>query len=276
MNLLAGILLLVAVLVADLALATAGETFVIGVAPHTSARVILQMYQPLRVHLEKTLAMPVAVVTAPDFTEFAKSGLRGEYDLAITTSHQARLLQTDAGYLPLVTYKADFRAVALVAAKGPVRMPKDLKGKKVLGLSPTSQVTLWGEQWLRDNAIGALPVTYVSASDSLAQLVIAGEASAGFTSLANYQKLAPDIRQQLRVLAESKTMPGRVYLLNGRRTCLKKRFETALRSFAASPEGKHFFKENSLGGYRRLKPRELVSMEAYAAEVRRIVKAGDK
>jgi phosphonate transport system substrate-binding protein len=49
------------------------------------------MYQPLRVQLEKALCMPVEVVTAPDFTEFAKRMLRQEYDIAVTTGHQTVL-----------------------------------------------------------------------------------------------------------------------------------------------------------------------------------------
>jgi phosphonate transport system substrate-binding protein len=85
-------------------IAPAQESFILGVAPHTSARVILEMYQPLRLHLEKSLGNPVEVVTAPDFNEFARRALAQEYDLAITTGHQARLLQTDANYLPLLTY----------------------------------------------------------------------------------------------------------------------------------------------------------------------------
>ena len=61
----------------------------IGVAPHSSARVILQMYQPLRDFLAERLGQPVEIVTAPDFTEFARRALAGNYDVAITTGHQA-------------------------------------------------------------------------------------------------------------------------------------------------------------------------------------------
>lgn len=42
--------------------------FRVGVAPHTSARLILQQYQPLRASLEKGLGQPVEIATAPDFT----------------------------------------------------------------------------------------------------------------------------------------------------------------------------------------------------------------
>ena len=109
------------------ALAAQPATFRIGVAPHSSARVIVGMYQPLRTHLEQALGQPVDIVTAPDFTEFARRAMQQQYDLAITTGHQARLLQTDAGYLPLLTYQSDFRAVALVARDKPYQQPSPWK-----------------------------------------------------------------------------------------------------------------------------------------------------
>jgi phosphonate transport system substrate-binding protein len=241
--------------------------FHLGIAPHTSARVILEMYQPLRLQLEKALGQPVEVVTAPDFTEFAKRMLHQDYDIAVTTGHQARLAQTDAQYLPLLTYSADFRAVALVAGNSPYKSAKDLKGKPVLGLSPSSLVTLWGQHWLKENG-NQEPLRYVSASDSVARLVLSGEAAAGFTSLANYQSLARDMQSQLRFLVISDSLAGRVYVLNKSNLTRKDKIEAALWSFAESAEGKNYFEKFKLEGYRRLKPKELESMDPYAKEVR--------
>ena len=267
-------LYLLAVVLITAVMAHAEGTFVIGVAPHTSARIILEMYQPLRLFLEKDLGKTVDIVTAPDFDAFARRALAGEYDLAVTTGQQARLLQLDAGYAPLLTYQAEFKAVVLVAANGPVRSAKDLKkGGTVLGLSPTSQVTLWGQHWLEEKGLSNLPVKYVSASDSVAQLVIAGEASAGFTSLANYQKLPPDIRSNIRILAESKPMLGRVYLLNKHHRSEQKRIDKALWSFAATPEAQQYFIANKLNGYRKIKPAELKAMDGFANEVRNSLKS---
>ncbi|NJD38286.1 MAG: phosphate/phosphite/phosphonate ABC transporter substrate-binding protein [Geobacter sp.] len=255
--------------------AAAADQLILGVAPHTSARIILEMYQPLRLHLEKEIGMPVDVVTAPDFTVFAQRGLQQEFDIAVTTGQQARLLQVDAGYLPLLTYQADFKAVALVAAASPYRRAADLQGKSALGLSPTSQVTVWGQHWLEDNGLKGMKIRYVSASDSVAQLLVAGEAAVGFTSLANYQKLTPELQQQLKILAQSRSMAGRIYLLNKRRAGLQKKIEAALWSFAASEAGKKYFSTNRLEGYRLLERNELQSMDRYAAEVRRVL-AGSK
>ena len=179
------------ILSGNIAAAQPPSTFKLGVAPHTSARVILEMYQPLRLYLEKVLGQPVEVQTAPDFTEFIRRALNQEYDLAITTGHQARVLQTDAGYAPLVTYKADFKAVALVAKDGPYKSVRDLKGAAMLWLSQSSLVTLWGQHCMKKNGLGDNPIRYVPAADSTAQLVLAGEAAVAFHSMANYQKLAP-------------------------------------------------------------------------------------
>lgn len=242
--------------------------FQLGVAPHTSARVILEMYQPLRLQLEKSLGQPVEVITAPDFTEFARRMLNQEYDIAVTTGHQARLSQTEADYTPLLTYSADFRAVALVADSSPYKSARDLKGKPVMGLSPTSLVTLWGQHWLKQNGINQ-PLRYVSASDSVARLVLAGEAAAGFTSLANYQSLARDVQSKMRFLVISDPLAGRVYMLNKRQLALKSKIDAALWSFADSDEGKAYFEKYKLEGYRKLKPKELDSMEPYAREVRK-------
>lgn len=248
--------------------------FRIGIAPHTSARVIIEMYQPLRLYLEKSLNRPVEIVTASDFTEFARRGLEQKYDLAVTTGHQARLFETDAGYHPLLTYKMEFKAVILVAANARYQEPKDLANTTVIGLSPSSLVTIWGQHWLHRNSVDGVNLRYVSASDSVAQLVLNGEGSAGMTSLANFQNLQPAIRERLRIFSESQPLAGRVYLLNKRQVGVKDKINAALWAFSETPEAQQYFNKYKLGGYRKLEPRELVEMTPYANEVRQALKQG--
>lgn len=251
-------------------------TLRVGVAPHTSSRVIVEMYQPLRRHLEQALGVTVQIITAPDFSEFARRALAQQYDIAITTGHQARLLQVDAGYLPQLTYKAEFKAVVVGASTGTLHEPKDLKtGSGVVGLSATSLVTLWGQHWLKNGGVD-LPVRYVSAADSVAQLILNGDASAGFMSQTNFQNLPADVQAGLRIIAESASMAGRVYMLNGRYAHRQKAIDAALWSFAESESGWEYFAKHKLGGYRKIGPRELVAMDAYAAEVRAELKKSDK
>ena len=271
-------LLLAALLVpAMAAMAAPGQPagavpFRIGVAPHSSARVILEMYQPLREHLSRELKLQVEIVTAPDFTEFARRAMAQQYDIAITTGHQARLLQTDARYLPLLTYKADFKSVAVVVANGPVKNAPDLAGATVLGLSPSSLVTLWGQHWLIRNGVPNTTMRYISASDSVGQLLLKGEGQVGFMSLANFQNLNPAMREQMSIFAESLPMIGRVYVLNNRKATQKEAILAALWRFAETPEARQYFTHYKLGGYRPFGARELVEMDPYANEVRQVLR----
>lgn len=256
---------------AQSAVSASQDSFKIGIAPHTSARVIIEQYQPVRAALQSALGMPVEILTAPDFTEFARRALNQEYDLAVTTGHQARLFETDAAYIPLLTYQADFKSVVVVPNEG-AKAPKDLNGATVIGLSPSSLVTIWGEHWLKQNSITST-VRYVSAADSVAQLMLAGEAQAGLMSLANFQSLSAETRSKLRFLVESDALAGRVYMLNGRRAAVQDKLRQALFAFSQTPEGRQYFDSTKLMGYRLLKPNELQIMDPYADVVRQVLKA---
>ena len=247
------------------------DSFKVGVAPHTSARFILEQYQPLRTYLTKALGVEVEIVTAPDFTEFARQAVGQKYDIAITTGHQARMLQMDAAYLPLLTYKADFKALVVVRSDAGIKEAADLKNKTVIGSSPSSLVTLWGESWLRRMRRTDVTLRYVSAADSVGQLLLVGEGSAGLMSLPNFQNLAPEVKAKLRVLAESPAMAGRVYMLNGRQRKRQAAIEAAIGAFAKTPEGLQYLEKNNLGGYRKLRRGELEAMSPYAVEVRKIL-----
>lgn len=249
-----------------------GQPFVIGVAPHTNSRAIIDQYQPVRAALSTALRRPVEIATAPDFTEFARRAVAQEYDLAITTGHQAELLRADADYAPLVTYKADFRAVLVVDRQSPMSRPSALDNTLVLGLNPSSLVTQWGLHWLRDHHVSPREVRHVSAADNVAQLILAGEAAGGFISLATFQKLPLEVQMRLRIQESSAPMAGRVYMLNPRHAAMHGRVLAALNAFTETAEGRRYFVDNKLEGYRDIGAAELKAMAPYADEVRQMLR----
>ena len=249
--------------------ATAAETFHLGVAPHSSVRIVIAQYQPLRAALQGALEIPVEVSTARDFTAFMRRALAFDYDIVITTAHQAAVLRDDAGFIPLLTYRADFEAVAVSAFDSGIVNVRELNARPVLGLNPASLVTLWGIDLLEKNQVRAKSLAYITASDSVAELVLRGEAAAGFMSLANYQKLAHEMRARLRIVARSGPLPGRVYLLSPKCAAHEKTVRATLASFAGGDAGQRYFAENQLGGYRPIKRAELDAMRNYADAVRR-------
>ena len=140
------------------------------------------------------------------------------------------------------------------------------------GLSPSSLVTLWGLRWMSEHGAAGVTVRYVSAADSVAQLLLNGEVSAGTMSLANFQGLAPEVRARLQLLTDSPAMVGRVYLLNQADAPRGAAIERALWSFAETPAGVDYFARYKLEGYRPLRSGELDAMAPYAAEVREQLK----
>ncbi|MEI6727867.1 MAG: phosphate ABC transporter substrate-binding protein, partial [Actinomycetes bacterium] len=123
-------------------------------------------------------------------------------------------------------------------------------------------------------SVQSTTMRYISASDSVSQLLLKHEGGVGFMSLANYQNLAPAVREGLRVMAESLPMAGRVYLLNARHSKKYDFILASLRAFAETAEAKQYFAKHHLGGYRELESRELIAMEPYANEVRLVLTMG--
>ena len=67
------------------------ETLRVGVIPYLTPNVLIALFQPLRLQLEKDTGQPVALFTAPDVRSFARRTLKPDFDLIITAAHQARL-----------------------------------------------------------------------------------------------------------------------------------------------------------------------------------------
>jgi phosphonate transport system substrate-binding protein len=246
------------------------ESLVIGVAPHASVNILINDYQPLRRFLQDALQRKVIIVTAPDFDEFLRRALAGRYGVAITTAHQARLMQTDTGSLPLLTYMADFSCVLLAARSGKITQAKDIEGGVVVGLGKSSLTTIWGMQWLRDQHVEQFTQRYVSASDNIAHWVLEGNAGIGLMSQAGFDRLKPEVQAKLHILARSPLFAGRVYMLNPREAAEKERILAALEAFSKTPEAQAYFARTKLMGYRPLNSGELEMMEPYAQLLRRL------
>lgn len=262
-------LLLVFLLCMSSITAWAQEPFRLAIAPHSSTREIIKQYLPVSQALEKSLGHPVRIVTALNFTQFIQRALAGEYDLVVTTAHQATLLVDQRSYIPLVTYKAPFEAVAVTNLQNHGMDLKAINGHDVIGLNPASLVTLWGEKWLRDNNIHPSKIDYITASDSAARALQQGDAVVAFMSLANFQTLPKALQDQLAIRDGSGQIPGRVYALSPRWADHADTIRQALFGFADTEAGQSYFREYRMQGYRELKPNELDQIKPFADQLKR-------
>lgn len=244
-------------------LAHAAESILIGIAPHSSARIILESHASLRSFLEARLGRNVEIVTAPTFSEFTRRSLQGQYDLLITSPHLALLAQEQAGYKPLMTYTQGLETVLISRTETlPEKRPL-----VIFGLDPISFVTLTGLDELQKRGIikeHDVNVSYASASDSTALAVIQGKADVAIMSWPNYTKLNDEIKKQVAVSWRSEPKPSRVYLAKAGKGIDDSTWEQVINAFSVSPEGISHLEENKLKGFRPLNNEDLSGVRSLA------------
>lgn len=273
----AGCLFLGAALACAPAHAASGqdEALTLGVFPNLSARAIVALYQPLRSHLEKSLNSRVQTYSAPDFKSFVERTFRHEYDIIVIAPHLARLAQTEAGFVPLFRYSQELHAVVIAAKSSGIRSLEDLRGKTIalpdrLAVMPVLGLRLLRNRGLTDSDFRIHP----AASHSNAALSVQrGEAQAAIIGSVPFAQLPDDLRDSLRVLAASESIPNQFILANPDLPPARiEAVRAALLDFAASTEGRQFFESNGFGGIRPASEADLKKMEAYARDAYSLMK----
>jgi phosphonate transport system substrate-binding protein len=241
----------------------AEDSILIGIAPHSSARVILESHASLRSFLEARFGKSVEVVTAPNFSEFARRSLQGQYDLLITSPHLALMAQEKAQYNPLITYTQGLETV-LVSRTETIPEKRPLV---VFGLDPVSFVTLTGIEALKNMGLShntGMHIEYTSASDSTALAVVQGKADLAIMSLPNFNKLNDTVKNQLAIAWCSEPKPSRVYLSKVGKGISATMWQEAIYAFTTSPEGLAHLESNKLKGFRHIDTEELASVRSQA------------
>jgi phosphonate transport system substrate-binding protein len=243
--------------------ANAQETILIGIAPHSSARIILESHASLSRFLEARFGQPVQIVTAPNFSEFTRRSLEGQYDLLITSPHLALLAQEHVGYIPLLTYTQGLETV-LVSKTDVLPNKHPLL---VTGLDPVSFVTLTGLNELKERGLTVetgLQISYASASDSAALAVIQEKTDVAIMSWPNYTKLNDEIKKQVAVSWRSEPKPSRIYLAKAGKGIDAAAWQGAINAFSTSPEGVAHLADNKLAAFRPVTKDELTSVRPLA------------
>ncbi|MBI3874093.1 MAG: PhnD/SsuA/transferrin family substrate-binding protein, partial [Arcobacter sp.] len=245
-----------------------GETksIIIGIAPHSSTRIILESHQDLRVFLENYFKRPVQIVTAKNFSEFAQRSNQGSfYDLILTSPNLAFIAKKEASYTPIMTYTKGLSTIIL-CKNNDILNSKKLP-LKVIGLDPVSFATLNGEDWLEKQGLEDgrdIVYSYSSASDSAAAILINNSADMTIMSLPNYLKLTDDVKQKVNILYQSPPQPSRIYLAKDGNGITLKAWNEALKSFMTSEDGAKHLVATKLEGFKMLAPHELDKLEKIA------------
>ena len=249
----------------------------LGVFPYLSTRALLDLYEPVRLFIQAELNRPTNLFTATSFKAYADRTQAGEYDVVVTPPHLARLAQREAGYIPLTMFTRELRGVVVVAKDSPIQTLLDLKGKHIATPNKIALVTIMGGQLLRDNGL----VNQVSAliqdvgSHSNAVLAVQrGEAEAALTENSALQQMPEDLRNSVRIIAQTQRLPHVMFLAHPRLGQAEvTRVRNLLLRFPHTAPGRTFLKSSGFEGMCAIDEADMKSVDPFIKELKRMLGA---
>lgn len=203
--------------------------------------------------------------------------LKGEYDVAVTGPHLARLAQIDANLQPILTYRPALAALLITPAAKPMRSAADLRGQALAFANPQSLPALRGLQWLADQGLRAgtdFQIAKTPTDDSLGQMLLTGGAAAAILSGGEFRQIPEAQRNQLVVFTTFAELPSLTFAVHPRLAAADvATLKAELLAFPNTAEGRQFFSISGFQGIREFGANELAStMDPYLDDVRRSMK----
>lgn len=252
--------------------ATAGEAIEIGVAPYYSIKLLFEQYEPLRLHLEKSLARPVYLATAKDFHDFAHATRRHDFPFVFTVPHFGRLAQIDSGYRPLAQMKAKLQGTFLVRKDSFFTKITDLKGRTLATPDRLAIITFMGEEALVEAGLSLSQVARQAkpTHNAAALSVLNGETDAALVWHSTLASMAPEIAGQLRAIGNTVELPTFILFLAAPEVSAAdaEAAREAVLAFGASEAGQAFKKATAYGHIAPVLPAEIAHLDRYLPRVR--------
>lgn len=195
------------------------DTMTIGVMPFIPAPALMAQNEPLKNYLERTNRNKVSVATAANFRAFFENTQKGDYDLAITGSHLARVGQLDSGMVPIAIYEPRIRALLIGAKEAGIKSARDLKGKVVVYQNPQSLVAMHARQWLGKQDLQAerdFEVKSARTDIGVGRMILTGEAVGAFMSNGEFRQIPPADADRLVIVEQIVDFPNFVVLAHPR------------------------------------------------------------
>ncbi|MBT9613280.1 MAG: phosphate/phosphite/phosphonate ABC transporter substrate-binding protein [Burkholderiales bacterium] len=248
-----------------------------GVFPYLSTRALLDLYEPVRVLLQAELNRPTHLFTATSFKNYVDRTQAGEYDVVVTPPHMARLAQREAGYIPLTIFTRELRGVVVVAKTSAIQTVQDLKGKRIATPNKVALVAIMGSQLLRDKGLGNDVYTLIRDVGSHSNAVLAvqrKEAEAAITEYVALQQMPEDLRNSVRIIAQTQRLPHVMFLAHPRLgQAGVEQVRNLLLRFPNTAEGRAFLKISGYEGIRTVEEADMKSVDPFIKELKRLLEA---
>lgn len=175
-----------------------------GVVPQQSATRLAEEWGPLLAEISKRSGVPLVFKTAPSIPVFEERLGKADYDLAYMNPYHYVVFHASSGYRAFAKEQdRKIKGILVVKKDSPYRKPADLAGKTVVFPAPAA----FAASILPQAEFGRLKIPieakFVASHDSVYRSVAAGLQEAGGGIQRTFEALPEDIRNTLRVLAET-------------------------------------------------------------------------
>lgn len=250
------------------------EALVIGVLPFIGTGALQAQYEYLKTYLARVAGeKDVRIVVPANFKAFFASTMKGEFDIAVSAPHFARVAQIDKVMAPLVIYEPRIKALLVAPADAAVAGAADVRGKAVAFANPQSLVAMYGQQWLRQQNLDVgkdYEAKGARTDMGVGRMLLAGDAVAAIMSNGELRSLPPEESERLKIIDTVTTIPNFVVLAHPR---LKRervsRLKVSLKAFLADKdEGAAFARAANLTGIVDVDESMLRELDPYVALTR--------
>jgi phosphonate transport system substrate-binding protein len=249
------------------------DALVVGVLPNIAAAKLMSQYENLKRYLERLNGKEVRIVLPANFRAFFESTMQGQYDLAISAPHLARVAQIDGKLIPLAMYEPRINALLVAPRNSKLKSARDVRGQAVAFANPQSLVAMYGQQWLKQ--LGLAPgkdyeIKAARTDMGVGRMMILGEAAAAIMSQGELMSLPYDELAQMQIVDLFARVPNFVVLAHPRLgAAARARLKTQLVGFLEDqPDGVAFKSATGLTGI--VDPDETIlrELDAYVGQTR--------
>lgn len=180
-------------------------TLVFGVVPQQLATRLAREWVPLLNHLGAQAGLRLVFATAKDIPTFETCLAKGAYDIAYMNPYHYTVFHESPGYVAFARQAGkQLRGLIVVRKDAHIDSLRDLDKRTVAFPSPAAfGASVVPRAEMRAAGIGIEP-RYVNSHDSVYRAVAAGLVPAGGGVARTFQNIDPEIRNQLRVIYETK------------------------------------------------------------------------
>lgn len=256
-------------LLSGMAFGDTPRPLVIGVIPYLSPSVLLNLFAPVRDHLQKALGRPVVLYTATDVPTYVRRCLNDAYDLQLSSAHFTRLVQRRRATIPLTRFRDSLYGMVYVSGRSGFEQISQLKARRIALTDRTILVNLEMFRMLRQSGITESDVQLrMSANMNSALLSVAhGEADAAMTAHFALDQMPASQRGDFRSILQTAPLPN-IHLSASPRVSAGERsqIQQAMLTLGDQANGLLFLQRSRFGGVELAEEKILKTLDVYLAD----------